>query len=288
MRVERFPSVENYADQVERQMALSKSRSYGSYDYYGSSYGGPSQGQSWDAGVGYAQAIQLAKKGDPLLVSKSSDQLDRLVNEYKLREEVRTSYKRSVMGTRVNVPEYLSGSPLCMRRKQASEMQVRSVSIYVSTTCAAGITADQMLKRGSTIMALLEYLQMSQVAVQLYLLAETHGATDGDFIQVIQVESSPLDLSTASFAIAHPAFARQITYAMAYAMDRFNGQWPRSRGYGGTSDAWEKLLSSAIGMTADDIYVPAPSWYDEEIIARPEQWLDAKIRKIKGSINESV
>lgn len=187
----------------------------------------------------------------------------------------------SIAGSRVDVQAYLAGSPMSMRRKVANDLQVRSVNIYVSTTCAGIISAANMLKRGSTIIALLQFLQMQQIAVELYLLAETHGRTDGDFVQVIQVESHPLNLSTASFAIAHPAFARQITYAVAYKLDGFNGHWGRARGETGTSKKYQQLLADEIGLLPDDIYVPAASYYDSDIMNSPDKWLEKQIIKIK-------
>jgi hypothetical protein len=128
-----------------------------------------------------------------------------------------------------------------------------------------------------TILALLEFLQLSQVSVGLFLLAETHGNTDGDLIQVIQVESSPLDLSTASFAIAHPSFARQLTYAMAYKMDGFNGMWGSLYNH----RDYVKLLGKAIGMTELDVYVEPPKSWDQLIMNNPEKWLEQRIQTIK-------
>jgi hypothetical protein len=287
MRVERFSSVESYTQTVNSQN-FSK-RDYGAMAY-GHSH--QSEGQHWDAGVGFNRAIVMATEGDRTLVESTSADVDRLVTDFQIRQEPRRSYANSVAGSRVSVPEYLGGSPFCMKRRMPREMSNRSINIYVCTTCAAGIPARLMLKRGATILALLEFLQLSQVSVELYLTAETHGNTDGDFTQVIQVESHPLDLSTAGFAIAHPAFARQITYAMAYAMDGFNGQWPSShyqrskwwRGGENKEDAYVTLVRQAIGMQAGDIYIPAPVLQDEEIIARPENWLSKRIETIKESL----
>jgi hypothetical protein len=267
MRLERYYGVENYASLVEDKISKS-SRYDGDYGY----------GNAWDSGVSFSKALQLAKEGDPSLVSQTSDTVDKLVNEFQMREEPKNRYLNAVAGSRVSVPEYLGGSPLCMKRKMKQEMAVRSINIYVATTCSAGIDAKDMIKRGITILALLEFLQMTQIAVQLFLTAETHGRTDGDLIQVIQVESSPLDLSTASFAIAHPAFARHITYFMAEKLDGFNGSWGASALYPNYIDK----LRGVLGMEEADIYVPAPKSWDNLIISHPEKWLEERIAKIKA------
>ncbi len=286
MRVERFPTVEAYAATVEETQLGGR----GHHDRYsfGGSYGGGSQGYEWDGGVGFKDAIRFSKEGDPNIVSKYVSTVDKLVNEYQFRNDNRTAYRPSVAGSRVSVQDYLAGSPTSMRRRVPQEMQNRSVNIYVGTTCAAGIPADKMMERGATILSLLEFLQTSQVSVELYLLAETHGATDGDLIQVIQVESHPLNLSTAGFAIAHPAFARQVTYCHAYNIDDFNGMWGRSQGYFGQSDeqanGYTEKLAVAIGMSPADIYVPPPKYYHGDIFTNPDKWLEERIISIKDGM----
>jgi hypothetical protein len=276
MRVERWYGVENYAKAVEAQDWSRSSYGPRKGDYYG--------GGSWDDNVGWEKAMEFTKFGDPKLVSKASETVDRLVENFQITQIPRKQYISSIAGSRVSVPEYLAGSPFCMKRRVPREMAVRSINIYVSTTCAAAIDAKNMLKRGATILALLEYLQVTQVAVGLYLLAETYGRTDGDFIQVIQVESDPLDLSTAGFAIAHPSFARHLTYGMAEKMDGFNGAWGREHGTYGENPNYVKHLSEKLGMGVDDIYIPSPTWRDEMIISKPDQWLAARIEKIQAGV----
>jgi|SRR5665213_898085 len=274
MRVERFDSVESYAAKVASQNFTYRGRL--SYHSYGPGHG--SRGHDWDAGLGFDQAIHLAKNGDPAMVSKYSDAVDKLVDDYQINQDNRKAYVSSVAGSRVSVPEYLGGSPRCMKRRAVREMSVRSVNVYVATTSWAGFRADDLLKRGYTILALLEYLQMSQVAVELYLTSELDGQTDGDFIQVVKVESHPLDLSTAGFAIAHPAFPRQIMYGMAYVMDGFSGGFARSQ-----YDAnYVERLGKAIGMKPGDIYVPTSKFGDDIIISKPEEWLAKHIENIKN------
>jgi len=283
MRVERFESIESYAKLVgERQNYSEESGGFG----YGSS--------SWDDGIGFSSAIKLSIHGHPPLVGQTAAAVDSLVTEFQIRQESRKAYISHVSGSRVSVPEYLAGSPFCMKRKAAIQRPERAINIYVCTTCAAAVSAQNMLKRGVTIMALLEYLQLTQVSVELFLTAETHGRTDGDFIQVIKVESNPLDLSTASFAIAHPAFARHVTYTMAKAMDGFNGAWGREHNNSCSgSSSWGVFnpelylpkISKAVGMSPGDIYIPAPTYNDDEIISHPDMWLSKRIETIRESFS---
>ena len=283
MRVDRYDSLSQYTDAVETQR----------WNFTGD-YGHGSKRSEWDAGVGYREAIRRTREGDPSLVGQYADKVDRMVSEFKMHDEQRAAYVPSVAGSRVVVPEYLGGSPMCMRRRQKRDIQTRSVNIYVNTTCHAVVPADNMLKRGASILALLEFLQMSQVSVELYLTAELGAAREHDYIQVIHVESHPLDLSQAAFAIAHPAFARQITYAMASAKVGFTGSFPyswdggdRSRQWGrGEAGTYEPKLRAAVGMQPQDIYIPMPGMWTSEIMDSPETWLENRIRTLRG--NEEV
>lgn len=292
MKIERFDSVESYS-----RLALAKSlnknnRNINRANNYGYSFNShnsnpyfcKSQGKEWDNGLSFQEAVSRGEKGDPGLVSSYIKDVDRLVNEFNFRDDFKNKYVSSVAGSRVSIPDYLFGSPRSMKRRAPQETTVRSVNIYVGLVCAAGIKAEQMLKRGSTILALLEFLQMSQISVELYLLVETHGETDGDLIQIINVQSHPLDLSTAGFAVAHPAFTRHVTYGMAYELDQFNGMWGSSHGIHGNSTYQDKL-AKAIGMGENDIYIPPPVISDELIFKNPEAWLAQKIEKIRGVIS---
>src|SRR5271157_4042171 len=93
MRLERFDSVESYAQQVADKMANYR-------DYY-NNYGGRSQGAHWDNGVGFKEAIDLSVQGDPSLVGQYSDFVDKLIDEYQLGQDVRKAYVSSVAGSRV-------------------------------------------------------------------------------------------------------------------------------------------------------------------------------------------
>ena len=108
------------------------------------------------------------------------------------------------MGSRVLVPQYLANSPFCMNRRQKVASPVQHVSIYVAIAFCCDVTPEQMLKRGITILGLLEQLQARQVSTDLYLMSDTNGMTDGDLHQIIRVESRPLDLSTSGFAQLTP------------------------------------------------------------------------------------
>jgi hypothetical protein len=231
------------------------------------------ESSSWYGGIDYATAVALAESGDESFVSRAQDLMDQL-DAVSEGAPVRT-WTPSPFGAYPVVPEYLAGHPECMRNLSASGEQ-SPVALYVATTCSAALSAEQMLARGTAILALVLKLQQIR-PVELYLLAETHGRTDGDYLQIIPVDSKPISLAHACFGICHVGFARHLTYALAYAHDGFNGQWPNSRGDGETpKSAYVAKLREIMGMGPDDLYIksihaldPMPSnpvaWVNEQL-----------------------
>jgi hypothetical protein len=240
-----------------------------------------SLGRNWDMNVNGQEAARLAVEGDPSLVQQAEKIVDKHLAT-RLAQGTGLAWTPAITGARVDVPAYLGGNPLNMRRRTKVERMASAVSIYVSNTCSYGISAEKMLHRGCVILALLSYLQASNITVDLYMLSETHGRTDGDFYQAIQVESRPLDLSTASFAIAHPAFARHTCYSYATIKDGFNGSWPRSYDNLGGSyqdPRYEAHVRTVLGMVPTDIYVPAVH-YNDPLTETPERWLNERISQL--------
>lgn len=275
-----WESVHDYVTKVDAEL-----------DGYGKSYH-DGVGKEWDDGVKYTEAIRRAKEGDPAMVSPATDTMRRVAPI--IDDNLRMCNLRTLCGTRVSVPDYLGGSPRCMVRRVKAPRMVPHVNLFVCIVSSCGLSAEKLLKRGATILALLEYLQACQIGVDLHLLVELDGDNDqtGDYVQCIRVESQPLDLSTAAFAIAHPAFARNVTYAYAQKFHGFCGGWPRNLTHDWATGAdgqptkeqvrwFDMLRSFGVPIKDTDIYIPH-AYMTDELMTQPEKWLEARIRSVVG------
>lgn len=261
--VHRFESLGAYVDRC---------REFNVQDRGRGSYGNDS---AWDAGVSAGEAMGLAVTGDPRLVSAQSEAVNRVAAG--LANAPTMASERHFSGARVDVAAYLGGNPRCMVRRIRAPRPVRHVSVYVAGQCGADISAQNMLVRGATIVGLLEALQTQQIGVNLYVVVGTHGRTDGSCFQVIQIDSQPLDLSVASFALAHPAFARNVAYTLARSLDGFDGgSWPAIRDDAGTR--------KALGLEPGDIYIPAPANRDANIIKDPLTYVQNHLTQLTGDM----
>lgn len=265
--IKRFESVSDY---------VKANADLGQHCYTRGSYDDSWSGDSYDA------AADKALHGDRSLVGRFASNIDDIA--MGVREHEAPTYHASPVGSRVNVPAYLAGNPYNMRRKGRREIAARHVTIYVSMVASAHFGPSELIKRGSAILGLLEGLQRMNVGVDLYLCIETHGRDDGDLNQVIRVESRPLDLSAAGYAIAHPAFWRKLGFSYAY-HHGFNGDWSRTYTNCRASDngpgaaKYEAKMRELYGMAESDIYVRPAHMYDP-LMRTPEAWIDATIQRI--------
>ncbi len=264
-------------DSINAYLADMKAKGYAPRSH------GESGGMSrdWDDGVSGHEAVELATKGDPRIVTGTMQVLDRL-NASNVGESTKARYVSDYVGSFVSVPKYLAGHPKCMKARRKVEVMAPHVAIYVANTSSCGVSAKDLMTRGIIILALLESLTARGVGVDLYILSETDapGHKENWFYQCVQVDTRPLDLSVAGFAIAHPSFARNVMYA--YSSGHSDGAITNWAPEAQRSD-YESLLRSRMGMAPTDVYVPPPDLYNyspNNMKGNPEGWINEKLESI--------
>ncbi len=229
----------------------------------------------WTGYIDHATACKKALDGDNSYVEEAEKLLDKLDASIEMPQ---ATWQASIYGAYPIVPEFLAGSITPMRHRVEATNDTTPIAIYVSTTCSAVIGSSDMLKRGTAILALV--LKLQQVRpVELYLLAETHGRTDGEYLQVIRIESKPVDISVAAFVLCHVGFARHLTYGVAKALDGFNGSWPNNYQSGGKG--WEMHVREVLEMSPNDLYIGAARAWDD-MIKHPVEWVNAQVKQFLG------
>src|SRR3990167_6838112 len=234
---------------------------------------------SWTGYCSFQDALSKATVGDESYVIEAEKLIARLdvdLPETKACETVRSTY-----GGRVSLSDWLTGAPTPMRRRKRSQSDIAPLKIVVSTTCHATVTAETMKQRGAAILALL--LKVQQIRpVQLFLLAEMHGVRDGWHYQLIRVESQPLAVGVAAFALCHVGFARQLTYSLARHLDRFNGGFPDGRETFRT-DKYPAMRRERLGLAEQDIVV-ATLDQDDPLISDPVAWVKNQLENIASNL----
>lgn len=232
--------------------------------------GAESASTSW-AGLDYETALEYAKTGDERLVERAQALLDKLES---VEDGIPTrQWSASPYGAYPCVPDYLAGMPDCMRTI-APTGDIAPIGIYCSTTSSGCIDTISMQKRGTAILALVLKLQQIR-PVELYLTAEL-GSYDCSSFEIIPIDSKPLSLAHACYALTSAGFARQLTYSYARAKLGSTGRWPIGFTYGYESATYERCFREACGLSGDDMHIGAIHAHDA-LLADPIKWVNQQI-----------
>ncbi len=283
----RYESLTAFIEQWEK-LPDDVRRTYAADGKYPSSYGV----DSWALGIEADECSAKARQGDAGITEKVRMGLDKL-DLSKIAESYGIAWRPAVVGQRVSVGDYLTGNPMCMRRRMKTDAAVRHVHIYAETATSAYTKADQMLARGCAILGLIEALQTMRVSVDLTLVCDLGGhvpaegnAPDGTVIQLIKVDSRPLNISECGFAVAHPGFTRVMLYSNIHHLG-FRGQFSSLRykyGMGGGhegSPAYNRKMKEVLDMQPHDVYVPMLD-PNQKVSKDPAGWIQEKIEQIAG------
>lgn len=217
------------------------------------------------AGVDFKTARELAANG-----SVTFGEAQELSLANNITGSMALSTQVHVAGTGVSVPHYLAGAPKCMRRRVQVERAARHVSIYVSTACAWSWSGEELLGRGRAILSLLSWLQSNRVECDIQLVTGLHHSKD--LYSCVRLETRPLDLSQVGFALAHPAFERQLAWQLAYNQGWDGINWA-------PSERDPKKMRQILGMAAGDVYVQ-PAEKDCRLMADPKRWLLERVTQL--------
>ncbi len=164
---------------------------------------------SHSGGLTYEEAKVKAIQGDDTNVAQAQALIERI--EHETPETPVSAWVPNVFGAFPCVPEYLAGNPFCMRSRVSVADESNPIALYVPISAMAVVSAETIVQRGLACLALTLRLQ-SYRPVELYLY---HGWED-DILQVIKVETRPLALDTACFAMTSAAFLRKLCFVGAY------------------------------------------------------------------------
>lgn len=229
-------------------------------------------GLDWYGGLDWNETVARALRGDDSLVPQAEALIAKLegaieVQGYQVRPDV--------WGSRVSVPDYLAGSPTSMRRRAKVASDLSPIGVYVSVTSSASISAETLLRRGTAILALIMKLERVR-PVSLRLITELDGVADGNHVQVIPIESQPLNLSTACFALARTGFDRHLCHAYGHACDGYAGGWAARIHDGET--AYTQWLRDHVGMAPQDLYIKRAAVGDA-LLSDPVAWINQQVQK---------
>jgi len=236
----------------------------------------------WTGRVSYDAALDMTRHGDLDGVAASDAYLTRFEALAPMRGAWRV--RDDVTGGVPNVPAFLAGTPLTMRRRERVATETAPLSIAVDLVSSQSVSADDLKKRGALILALVRALSATR-PVELWIGASsTVGtrSTEGAWHVWTRLDTAPLDLARAAHVMTCPAVARGMMYAMLGHMSETEGdylKWPYN------NHQWSRanmrgVLSRVIG-SGDMLTIAAPHTNDE-LVNEPEQWFERMLKDYGG------
>lgn len=232
----------------------------------------------WAGNVTGLQAVKMAQEGDLSGVASSDAMLEKF--ERFTFETGRKAWSNDVCGSIPNVPAYVAGHPLAMRRRTRQDSAAAPIAVVVDLTTSGSITAEQIAKRGAAILALVRILSTRR-PVELW--AGTGLDADGRKNSVwtfAKIETAPLDLATAAHVLTHASFPRILCYEISRQHHGYTGGWP----YGaGPKMQFRPHLSAIVAPafthTAQTLCLP-PLFMADESVNYPEKWIEARLSEL--------
>jgi hypothetical protein len=228
-------------------------------------------GRRFAGGDTYEDARTNLFRGNADAVRRSDEFLEKLEEEGLSLPQA--EWQRNIAGAFPCVPSFITGAPDSMYEQVSVPRDTTPIRIFASVCCSAGVEPETLEKRGVTLLALVRKLQAIR-PVELWVYCDIYGK-GGAAIPVIRIDTSTMDLTSASYALAHAGFLRQLCFAWGEDAGRgFDGGW-----------AWNKdprdpeaikKTRAAVGAREEDMLIPGAYLYDP-LVQNPLAWLNEKI-----------
>lgn len=240
--------------------------------------GGMDQGaDDWRGGLTPAEAVRRSHAGDMARVAPSDALLARF--ERFGFAAPRRAWINDVTGAIPDVPAYLAGHPLAMRRRVKVTDTAAPLAIVVDLSSSQGVRAHDLEKRGAAILALVRIMSARR-PVELWAgcALDANGGKNAS-VCLARIDTAPLDLARAAFVLVGASFPRHICYGLGKGLDGFGGGWP----YGSHTISREMLrdmIAPAFPHVSDMLCVPA-AHADDNIHKNPEAWIESKLAELE-------
>lgn len=161
--------------------------------------------------------LTLAAASDAFLSSFETDNI----------ETVGFHWRDDVCGSFANVPAYISGVPTCMRNRRKAQNAASPIAVVFDAFPSMSVSGDAMAKVGAAVTAFVRILATRR-PVELWVGGSLDNQKNfGSSWVLTRVETAPLDLSRAAYAICHEKFGRYSSSQLIRAnIQGSGGAWP--------------------------------------------------------------
>lgn len=125
----------------------------------------------------------------------------------------RFSFQNDVVGFAPVVPLAMKNVPNCMVSMTMKPIKVKVIDIYYDITNACGVSSEDIIKSGQTMLGTVIEMERQGYRFNLYAVQTYSDSRSCDTLVVkIKSATQPLDLKRISFPLTHTAFFRVIGF----------------------------------------------------------------------------
>lgn len=231
---------------------------------------------SWYGGMGFDKSLDCVRSGDLAGVPASEQYLKAFENLVPATKAFQVF--DSVVGGIPNVPAYIAGMPLNMRQRRRTVKSTAPICVMADLTSSAGVSADDVRKRGCAILALVRLLSAIR-PIQLWAVVALGSHRKRNTVAA-RLNTAPLDLARAAHVLTHPSVSRCLSYGALETVFNSYGQWP----YGSIENhrsCAAATYKEHLCPGSEAIFVP-PVFLTDDSIKAPEKWLREMLQRYGG------
>jgi hypothetical protein len=183
----------------------------------------------------------------------------------------------------------LAGNPVNMRRRQRVLSQAAPLNVVVDLGSSASVSNKSLERRGAAVLAFVRLIA-AQRPVNLYLACAFSPNSAAPDIAcgglAVRIDTSPLDLARAAYAISGAAFPRQMLYSALMAATRCSNSDSLPFPYHDISffranmhKFWERLIGADGSET-----VVVPPLYGTDNFSDSEAWLRDMVTRYSAPV----
>jgi hypothetical protein len=239
------------------------------------------------AGLAWDGAINKLQFGDDGLAAEAQKIVDKM-NDEDILSIGRSVIQSDVVGFMPNVPAVLAGIPNNMftRTNIETENVLAPLSIYIDTSVSSGISNDEILNRGVSVLAFV--MAMNTVRpIDLYVTSTwAFSNKAGTGCNVVKITTMPLDLARATWILTAREYVRRFSFAVTHYIcdvdDFMDAMPPGWHDYSYCGPHWERCLRRLLNIDDSAIVLGGGSIFNTKVRSDPVSWVREMIKEHVG------
>lgn len=164
----------------------------------------------------FEEANNLLRFGDRENAEKISKEINRVSRMNGNGTRVRQQIFNDVVGHAVNVPNYLSGSPMAMiNSRRVAIRNSKVLNIIYNSTFACGVKPQEVVEVGVKVLTYIKNLESSGYRVNLYVMKCAKSSKE-KLSAIIRIKDSEqyLNITKTAYPMINPEFSRKHFFRM--------------------------------------------------------------------------